>query len=333
MFKNKNKIITISLVILAVIMCLGASYSKKNTFAVYEGDDVTVFSSHTASTSDALASAGFVIGEDKYTEMPEMAKNGMAKIYIYNKNKVNLKIAETTTVLYSQKEETLEDLLKSYSVSLGEYDTISLPLTTPITDGLEVEIVRVSHSTREETVSVPFATEKKPSQSMYKGTSKVVQKGQNGSKKQTFQVVTTNGVETSKKLLSETVIKEPVAQIVEYGTKKKETSGFITTKSGEKLEYKNVLNMTATAYTTERTSDKITATGQVARVGLVAVDRKVIPLGTKLYIVAADGKSWCYGVAVAGDTGVRGNKIDLFFNTYNECISFGRRKATVYILK
>ena len=198
---------------------------------------------------------------------------------------------------------------------------------------MEVEIVRINHISEEKNVDIPYSTEKKPSANMYKGDSRVLQSGKNGSKKQVYEIITTNGNETSRTLLSETVISEPKAKIIEYGTKERETHGTVKAWSGETLSYKKVINMTATAYTTERTSDKITATGQVARVGLVAVDPKVIPLGSKLYIVSRDGKSWCYGTAVAGDTGVKGNTIDLFFNTYKECISFGRRKATVYVLK
>ena len=55
-------------------------------------------------------------------------------------------------------------------------------------------------------------------------------------------------------------------------------------------------------------------------------------MGTKVYIVSAYG-DWEYGIAVVGDTGVKGNKIDLFYNTYDECIQFGRRDAIVYILE
>ncbi len=89
--------------------------------------------------------------------------------------------------------------------------------------------------------------------------------------------------------------------------------------------------MRATAYTTEGKSRKNTASGTVARVGAVAVDPSLIPLGSKLLIQGADGK-WSYGVAVAEDTGVKGKKIDLFFNTYRECVNFGVRNATVYVL-
>lgn len=63
----------------------------------------------------------------------------------------------------------------------------------------------------------------------------------------------------------------------------------------------------------------------------MAVDKKVIPLGTKMYIVTNDGV--VYGTAVAEDTGVKGNKVDLYYETYQQCINFGRRSCTVYILK
>jgi 3D (Asp-Asp-Asp) domain-containing protein len=68
-------------------------------------------------------------------------------------------------------------------------------------------------------------------------------------------------------------------------------------------------------------------------VGYVAVDPKVIPLGSKLYITTPSGNI-VYGMAVAADTGgaIKGNKIDLYYNTYSECVQFGRRTCTVYVL-
>ena len=88
----------------------------------------------------------------------------------------------------------------------------------------------------------------------------------------------------------------------------------------------------ATAYTDDKQSQGKwvgqTATGVKPQVGVVAVDPKVIPLGTKLYI---DG----YGQAIAGDTGgaIKGKKIDLFMNSREECMDFGKRKIKVYRIK
>ena len=79
-------------------------------------------------------------------------------------------------------------------------------------------------------------------------------------------------------------------------------------------------------------ADYCTATGTAVRVGTVAVDKQVIPLGTRMYIVSEKGDV-VYGMAVAEDTGVHGNRIDLYYNTYQECINFGRRTCSVYILE
>ena len=77
----------------------------------------------------------------------------------------------------------------------------------------------------------------------------------------------------------------------------------------------------------------ITASGTKARPGVVAVDPKVIPLGTKLYIESMDGTG-SYGYASAEDKGgaIKGNRIDLFFSSRSDALKFGRRQVKVYIL-
>ena len=69
--------------------------------------------------------------------------------------------------------------------------------------------------------------------------------------------------------------------------------------------------------------------------GGVAVNPNIIPYGSKLYIVSTDG-SFVYGYATAVDTGgalMDGSAIvDCFYNTYDECVNFGRRDVNVYVL-
>ncbi|MBQ7936067.1 MAG: 3D domain-containing protein, partial [Clostridia bacterium] len=100
------------------------------------------------------------------------------------------------------------------------------------------------------------------------------------------------------------------------------------TNSSAPAGYKKVVSMTATAYSAGGT----TATGRPAQWGVVAVDPKVIPLGTTVYVETSDGK-YIYGTAVAADTGgaIKGNKIDICVNTRSEAYSFGRRTVNVYI--
>ena len=92
--------------------------------------------------------------------------------------------------------------------------------------------------------------------------------------------------------------------------------------------YSNALTMEATAYIpSDGNGDGITATGMVARHGVVAVDPNVIPLGSHLYIPG-------YGEAIAADTGgaIYGDRIDLCMDSYGEAMNFGRRYVTVYVL-
>ena len=110
------------------------------------------------------------------------------------------------------------------------------------------------------------------------------------------------------------------------------SGGVLTTASGETYYYSKVLTCTATAYSCEGYVGH-TYSGTVARVGAIAVDPSVIPLGTELYIVTNDGR-YIYGYCVAEDIGgsIKGNKVDLYFDTITECWRFGVRTCTVYVL-
>lgn len=127
------------------------------------------------------------------------------------------------------------------------------------------------------------------------------------------------------------------------GSGTQSSSGQMLTTRSKNFSYKNSYVMIATAYDLSYASTGklpgmdgygITKSGTKAKVGTVAVDPTVIPLGTKLYIEYADGTG-AYGYATAEDTGsaIKGYRVDLFFNTYQECIEFGRRRVVVYILE
>ena len=91
---------------------------------------------------------------------------------------------------------------------------------------------------------------------------------------------------------------------------------------------RQAIDVEATAYSSEQPNlSNYTATGIRAEHGVIAVDPNVIPLGTYVYIPG-------YGVAIAADTGgrIRGNKIDLAFDTVREAIVFGRQQIRIYVL-
>ena len=86
-----------------------------------------------------------------------------------------------------------------------------------------------------------------------------------------------------------------------------------------------ILTMEATAYTW---TGQRTASGTWPAVGTVAVDPQVIPLGSRLYVEG-------YGEAVAEDTGglVKGNIIDIYLPTEDQCWQWGRRQVEVRVME
>ena len=98
--------------------------------------------------------------------------------------------------------------------------------------------------------------------------------------------------------------------------------------SSEPPDCTRVIRVEATAYSSAQPGlSPYTATGTLCRRGVIATDPSVIPLGTKVYIPG-------YGYAVAEDTGgaIRGHKIDVAFDTVDECYEFGRKFIEIYIL-
>ncbi|MDZ4994312.1 hypothetical protein GNF80_15285 [Clostridium perfringens] len=93
-------------------------------------------------------------------------------------------------------------------------------------------------------------------------------------------------------------------------------------------KYKKTLSVEATAYT----GGTLTAMGlkpvrDPGGISTIAVDPSVIPLGSKVYIPG-------YGYAIASDTGgvIKGNIIDLYMNSHDDCTSWGRRQVTLHIV-
>ena len=117
---------------------------------------------------------------------------------------------------------------------------------------------------------------------------------------------------------------EPVHHVMLVGP-----SGYSTSRSS--FTRSKVLTMSATGYDTSPQtlpgSTGRTAMGIPARFGVVAVDPRVIKLGTYVYVEN-------YGFALAADTGgaIKGNKIDLCFNSRAEALRWGRRPVKVHIL-
>lgn len=121
-------------------------------------------------------------------------------------------------------------------------------------------------------------------------------------------------VEQTVEPVKEPEVKEPVSTVNKTPVKKQRTATFSITAY-------------CPCYECSEGWGRQTATGKTATAGrTIAVDPKVIPYGTEVLI---DGKSY---IAEDCGGGIKGNKIDLFFDTHEETVRWGRRTKEVTIL-
>ena len=178
----------------------------------------------------------------------------------------------------------------------------------------------------------------------------MVSEGQNGIKAVTSKVTYKNGEEISREVIGEDIVTPVKNRVIAKGTADvkaaasksssvaKSTSASTGGSSINSMQYTKKITMTATAYTTSPSENggySVSAMGNPLRHGIVAIDPSIVPLGSKVYVEAADG-SWSYGVASAEDTGgaIKGNRIDLCFEmSPSKASNFGRQSCNVYILK
>lgn len=244
----------------------------------------------------------------------------------------------------STRKATVGEFLAENNIIVGQYDVVSAESDAKIDADMTVTVERLDVVEERVETPIPFETVEKEDNTLYVGTNKILTAGTDGVKETVYKVVRQGDAEISRQVVSETVIKEPVNAVKGIGTKpipapakKAESTTSNQTKTKD-FTYSRKIEVTATAYDTspgENGGYSRTAYGLKPQYGVVAVDPKVIPLGTKLYIESSDGgKSWTYGYCIAGDTGgaIKGNRVDLCYNTQRECVNFGRRSATVYIL-
>jgi 3D (Asp-Asp-Asp) domain-containing protein len=221
-------------------------------------------------------------------------------------------------------------LLEEQHVRLGLHDQVSPSLSDPLPENGVVHIDRVI--TWQSTVKRAIAeqTIHRIDFSMTSGTQRVIARGSLGERDVMVQFVQRDG-RTKSTILGSRIVRRAHPRIVAEGVGEYAAFEHIENTGIQRTGYiaASALNMIATAYTANCYGcSGITAIGRPAGHGIVAVDPRFIPLGTRLYIPG-------YGYAIAGDTGgaIRGNRIDLGFNSLRDAMLFGRREVTVYRLK
>ncbi len=276
---------------------------------------------HSLSVSSVLAKANTRSLRPEDVVTPDVAAIiPHGEIAIVRARPVTLTIDHTSETIYSTAE-TVEELLAENGIKLKAEDEVRPDATDPVPYSEDIIVKRTTYAytSKTETVAYKRVYEKNPF--MEVGRSYISVMGQAGLLKKTIKVTKVAQQAVSTAVVKTQTIKPVVHEVYDVGT--------------ARLDLKPVRSytMAATAYSNRRSTvldgeDHLYGySGLWLNYGTCAVDRHIIPMGTVLYVEG-------YGYAVAADTGgaIQGNRIDLFFNSYNDACRWGLRSVKVYVL-
>jgi len=295
------KIICVSLLLLALSglgVIVMATQVNTVTITLASGYELTVFTNKT-NVSEILAENNIVLEEnERVTPDLDNQITESKSIVIRDKSIQEIQVAKISE---SGIETTMEEILASYS---------------PIIE----KIVTVQEE-------IPFETITKDASSGGENTrNKVIRQGENGVKQVTYKIKYKNDQEIEKTILSEVVIKEPVDKIVQVQSNV--TSRGSSTSRGDSSGVR-IYKVTAYCPCIKccGKTNGITASGTKAAEGrTIATDSK-FAFGTKLSI---NGTTY-----IVEDRGgaIKGNKIDLYFDTHAEALQWGVKYLPVQVVE
>ncbi len=328
----------------AVVTLLGCSIYTVNVF-----DGENTYTVRTLNTNIMSVISGVGLKSQNY-KIEDTSVNGKT---------TSVKISYTFPVYVTCGEETTEieftggtvaDAIEKAGYTVDEFDFIEPAADTEITETVYIDYSDVSYVDGAYTERIPFTTETVYSGEVEKGVEKTVIAGVEGLKEVKYTEKFVNGESVEKNVLNETVLTKATNAKKIVGTKvitkAVKTSADVKSVSvmspekpieldanGNPVKFKSKMVVRATAYT--YTGNKC-STGVAPKPGCIAVNPKVIPYGTKMYIKSPDG-SVVYGYAVAADTGgfIRRHPtgVDLFMTTKSACRNFGVKNMEIYIIE
>ncbi len=225
-------------------------------------------------------------------------------------------LADGRTLLTRTLRGTVGAVLSDVGLALVGMDYAVPAADQPLPPEGLLRVVRVREEVLTAQEVIPFETLYQARADWEIDTVQAVQPGRAGLKERRTRVRYEDGVEVSRVDEGEFTVQEPQAYILGYGTNI--VIRTVDTPDGP-LEYWRSYEMYATSYAakfTARPPDSPnygrTASGKILVKGLVAIDRRYISFGTRMYVPG-------YGFAEAADTGggVKGRWIDLGFDDWN----------------
>ena len=262
-----------------------------------------------------------------------------AEIRIQSAVNVNITADELKYYVTVAEGDTVSDALSVSGLEIREHDFLNVEETKKLEDGDDIKLTRVDYIVTTEEETIQRGETVRGTSLLTSNKAVIISYGKNGTLLKTFEQKVVDGVYQEKELVSEEVIKNPVNDIylIGDGSPASPLDYGYEIVDGVPTTYEKVFtNVRATGYYAPYGAG--TATGRRAQMGYVAVDPKIIPYGSKLWIVAHNKDTgFVYGYALAADTGgamLSGkNFVDLYYDTYYECVLNGLRRVDVYILE
>ena len=313
--------------------------NRYTTINVELDTTVQTYGVYAATVGEALEEIGAELGEKDEINYPatEPVKDGMV-IKVETAFSVSLTV-DGATEKYAVVRGTVGDIITQAGVTLGADDYVEPSLDTVLEAGMQINVYRVEYAEKVVDEAVNYSTTEIKDDSMYEGTTSVQSKGVKGSKSVTYKVKYVNGAEDSKEKLSETVTKQPVAEVVKVGTKKSSgasvTSNGVTSKNGYTVG--QVISGRYTHYcacaTCNGNSNGVTTSGKRISNGMsnpYYVACNWLPLGS---VICVDGTN--YTVVDRGGSGLsKKGRIDIFTpEGHSACYRYGTGSCTITIVR
>ena len=297
------------------------AYLRKDIQIVI-GETVTKRATYKRTVGQALDEAGIRLTQQDEVSLSLRTRlqEGMSLV-VRRAVPLTLKVDGKTVALRSAAPSVLE-VLRRRHVAVHALDKVfPSPGAVPAA-GMTIRVVRIEQQILVEQVEIPYQVQSSSDPLTPRGIMRIKAPGKNGLKERAFKITFADGQVAHRTLVGERVVRNPLDRVVTMGAQ-------VQMASRGAFAGREVLEMVATAYSPYCCPgvDNITSIGMYAGYGVVAVDPKIIPLRSRLYIEG-------YGYAVAGDVGswIKGMRVDLGFATRGEAIRYGRRPVRVYIL-
>jgi uncharacterized protein YabE (DUF348 family)/3D (Asp-Asp-Asp) domain-containing protein len=364
--KMALKAVTTGILTSSLIGVTGSFVLAKEVTVSVDDQQTVVSGNLFENVGSVLASHGIEVGDD-YTlnvdsdtflvvvDEIEVARKSTGKLMV-----------DDEIINYETGAQTVGDLLEEEGIVLGELDRVEPSKDELLADTSEVNVIRVTVGELPGKVSIPYNTIEQENSNLTVGTRQVTQAGVNGSKSVVERVLFENNEEVLRVTSSEIVTKEAVDEIVQVGTKAVEvkpveTAPVVTEETTQTtptqvetpvvttpVETPAVVTPTESSVSNNNQTTEIpegavkmtlnctayTATGNATASGVMPQANHTIaawsglPFGTKVYIPALNTT---FTVEDRGGAVTQGI-IDIYMDSYEECIQFGRQNLEAYVV-